>query len=222
MPIKGLRIVARRTFSPTKQSPRQLLIFVSLCSLLLSTCGTSITTGSLSQKPLLKNSSVQVPTSTSTPQPVFVHDSVNRVYALVAPFPTITDGITFEELKRAWVEGIAPSPFDGHPLLMTEATRTGFRDLWGEPASAAVLTMSAGQLLDTAWSDMPSWAIVPFEELEPKWKVLTIDGQSPIRKNFDLASYPLAVNLILQSQSEAEPSACHRPIMIHPNWPRSS
>ena len=227
MPIKGLHVVVRRAFSPTianaalssgspvrKQSPRQLLILVSVCSLLLTTCGTSATTNSLpsvAQKPLLKNSSVQVPASTSTPQPVFVHDSVTRVYALVAPFPTITDGITFEELKRAWVEGIAPPPFNGHPLLMTEATRTGFRDLWGEPASAAVLAMPAGQLLDTAWSDMPSWAIVPFDALEPKWKVLTVDGQSPIRKKFDIASYPLAVNLILQSQSESEPSALSLP-----------
>ncbi|HEX6034369.1 MAG TPA: hypothetical protein VFY83_08040, partial [Anaerolineales bacterium] len=129
------------------------------------------------------------------------------MYALVAPFPTVTDGVSFEELKRAWIEGIAPAPFDGHPLLMTEATRTGFSDLWGEPAASAVLTVPADQLLDTAWSSMPSWGILPFDALEPKWKVLTIDGQSPIRRNFELSSYPLAVNLILQSQSESQPSA---------------
>ncbi len=89
---------------------------------------------------------------------------------------------------------------------MHEATRMALSALWGEPAGAAVLTVSAGQMLETTWSNMPSWAIVPFEELEPRWKVLTIDGQSPIRKNFDLSSYPLVVNLILQSQSEAEPA----------------
>ena len=32
---------------------------------------------------------------------------------------------------------------------------------------------------------MPSWAIIPFEQIEPKWKVLMIDGQSPIQKKFD-------------------------------------
>ena len=140
-----------------------------------------------------------------------MHDSVTLVFALVAPFPTITDGVSFEELKRAWLEGIAPEPFYGHPLLMTESTRTGFSDLWGEPASSAVLTVPEDQLLETAWSSMPSWGIVPFDALEPKWKVLTVDGQSPIRKSFDLASYPLAMNLILQSQTEAQPSIVNLP-----------
>ena len=197
-----------------KQSPGQLLIFLIVVVLLLASCGTSVTTDSslpLAQKSLPKNSSVQVPTSTHTPEAVFVHDSVTLVYALVAPFPTVTDGVSFEELKRAWLEGHAPAPFNGHPLLMTEATRTGFRDLWGESASSAVLTVPEDQLLETAWSDMPSWAIVPFDALEPKWKVLTIDEQSPIRRNFDLTSYPLAVNLILQSQSETQPSVVNLP-----------
>jgi poly-gamma-glutamate synthesis protein (capsule biosynthesis protein) len=94
---------------------------------------------------------------------------------------------------------------------MTEATRTGFSDLWGEPGSSAVLTVPENQLLETAWANMPSWGIVPFDALEPRWKVLTIDGQSPIRKNFDLARYPLAVKLILQSQSESGPSVITLP-----------
>ncbi len=136
-----------------------------------------------------------------------MHDSVTRVYALVAPFPTFVDGVSSQELKLAWTDGIAPATFDAGPFLMDEATRAALSALWGEPAGSAVLTVPAEQLLETAWSDMSSWAIVPFEELEPRWKVLTIDGQSPIRKNFDLASYPLVVNLILQSQSEEEPSA---------------
>jgi len=42
------------------------------------------------------------------------------------------------------------------------------------------------QLLGTVWNQMPAWAIIPFEQIEPKWKVLMIDGQSPIvSKNFD-------------------------------------
>jgi poly-gamma-glutamate synthesis protein (capsule biosynthesis protein) len=46
---------------------------------------------------------------------------------------------------------------------------------------------------------MPAWAIIPFEALEPKWKVLTVDGQSPIRKNFDLSAYPLVASTSLPS-----------------------
>lgn len=196
-----------------KQSPRQVLLLVSLGSLLLSTCGAQVGANSLSQLPqtsLPEISSLQLPTATSTPEAV-VYDSVTLVYALVAPFPTVTDGVSLESLKRAWVEGIAPVPFDGNPLLMDESTHTAIRALWGEPAPNAVRIVSGGQLLETAWSNMPSWAIVPFDALEPKWKVLLIDGQSPIRKNFDLASYPLVVNLILQSQEETQSSVLRLP-----------
>ncbi|HJQ13726.1 MAG TPA: CapA family protein, partial [Anaerolineales bacterium] len=163
------------------------------------------------QKSLPKISSAQLPTATSTPEAVVVHDSVTLVYALVAPFPTVTDGMSLEELKRAWAEGIAPAPFVGQPLLMDESTYAALHALWGEPAPRAAQIMPGGQLLDTAWSEMPSWAIVPFDALQPKWKVLTIDGQSPIRKNFDLASYPLVVNLILQSQEEVPSSVLSLP-----------
>jgi hypothetical protein len=129
---------------------------------------------------------------------------IQWVYALVAPFPTVTDGVTFDQIKLAWSEEMAPAPFTGHPLLMEESTLAAFTALWGEPAGGAVRVMAAEQLLDTTWSEMPSWAIVPFEFLLPKWKVLTIDGQSPIRKNFDLSNYPLAVPFTLQTSTGLE------------------
>ena len=217
MPV--IFVIARRVLSQRRsrrgavatQFACQLLLLVSLFSLLLSACSAQSIRNApeIAQKSLPKNLSVQA--STSTPEGVVVHDTVTLVYVLVAPFPTVIDGVSFEELKRAWVEGIAPAPFSGHPLLMEESTSAALRALWGEPALKAVQVVPASQLLDAAWSDMPSWAIVPFDRLEPKWKVLTIDSQSPIRKNFDLSSYPLVVNLILQSQGEVQSSVLSLP-----------
>ena len=181
---------------------------------MLASCGRQVTANSLPQavqKLLPKSSSVQVATSTSTPGEVFVHDTVRLVYTLVAPFPTVTDDVTLDELQLAWTEANAPPPFSGHPLLMEASTLAAFTALWGEPAEGAVRVVPAGQLLDTAWSEMPSWAIVPFNALEPKWKVLTIDGQSPIRKKFDLSTYPLVVDLVLQSESDVQSSVLSLP-----------
>ena len=131
---------------------------------------------------------------------------IQWVYALVAPFPTVTDGVSLEELKNAWTYGDIPDPFVGQPLLMDESTLVGFTALWGVPAVNAVQTVPADRLLETAWSELPSWAIVPFETLEPKWKVLTVDGQSPVRKKFDLSTYPLVINFIFRSSAELRPS----------------
>ncbi|NOY98880.1 MAG: CapA family protein [Chloroflexi bacterium] len=118
------------------------------------------------------------------------------IYALVAPFPTVTDGVTLIGLQSAWV-GTAPEPFAGSPLLMAESTQKALTALWGEPGAGAVRTVPPDDLLDTAWAEMPSWAVIPFESIEPRWKVLTIDGQSPVRKNFDPDAYPLVARFDL-------------------------
>jgi poly-gamma-glutamate synthesis protein (capsule biosynthesis protein) len=57
--------------------------------------------------------------------------------------------------------------------------------------------VDAEQLLDTAWTES-AWAIIPFESINPKWKVLTVNGQSPIHKDFDVSEYPLVVDFALE------------------------
>lgn len=113
-------------------------------------------------------------------------------YALVAPFPTLTDNVTSEELLSAW-RGTPSGPFDGIPLLMEESTLATFTTLWGVPSVDSIQVMEPDRLLDAAWNNMPSWAIIPFEQIDPFWKVLMVDGQSPIQKGFDPVVYPLIV-----------------------------
>jgi hypothetical protein len=111
------------------------------------------------------------------------------IYSLVAPFPTVTDNVAYADLLSAWKGAPAP-PMVGHGILMAESTLAAFTALWGEPASGAVKVVPSDQLLDTAWNQSV-WAIIPFEEIQPKWKVLSVDGQSPIHKDFDADVYPL-------------------------------
>ena len=143
----------------------------------------------------------------STSPPDSNETQLRWIYALAAPFPTVTDGVTSDELKLAWSDGTIPAPFNGHPLLMEESTLAALTAVWGAPAAGSVRSVPADQLLDTAWSELPSWAIVPFESLEPKWKALTVDGQSPIRKKFDPSKYPLVVPFVLQTSTDLDPSS---------------
>jgi poly-gamma-glutamate synthesis protein (capsule biosynthesis protein) len=113
------------------------------------------------------------------------------VYALVAPFPTLTDDVPFDNLRRAW---LGETSLPGQPLLMDAETLALFTAHWGAPAAGVVETLPTDQLLDTAWSRRTTWAIIPFERLQPRWKVLSLDGQSPIHKNFDRQTYPLTVS----------------------------
>ncbi len=126
-------------------------------------------------------------------------ESTTWIYALVAPFSTIVDGVSFADLQACW-SGAGQGPFAGRPLWMDESTLAAFTALWGAPGSGSVRVAEADQLLDLTWSEQPSWGIVPFEELEPRWKVLSVDGQSPIHNDFDLAAYPLKVAFRLQPE----------------------
>jgi hypothetical protein len=114
------------------------------------------------------------------------------VYALVAPFPTVTDGISAQDLRAAW-KGESHAEFDGIPLMMDESTLGVLSAYWGNPAEGAVQVRATDKLLKAAWNQHPSWAIIPFEALSPQWKVLSVDGISPIHKDFDISDYELAI-----------------------------
>ncbi|MBN1372686.1 MAG: CapA family protein [Anaerolineaceae bacterium] len=126
--------------------------------------------------------------------------SIEWVYALAAPFSTVTDEVSLDELKGAWA-GQGSAAFANKPLLVSPSTLALFSRLWGAPADGAVSVAGDDELLERAWADQPAWAIVPFEQLEPRWKVLRVDGQSPYSKEFDPAAYPLTARFALRGET---------------------
>jgi poly-gamma-glutamate synthesis protein (capsule biosynthesis protein) len=98
---------------------------------------------------------------------------------------------------------------------MDQSTLDVFTALWDQPAAGMVRVVAADRLLDEAWAAPGSWAVVPFEALQPKWKVLTVDGQSPIRKQFDITTYPLVANVdpVTQAVSNYDPTKLTTVIM---------
>ena len=128
---------------------------------------------------------------------VGAENTVSRwVYALVTPFPSFLQGMSGDELLSRW-KGAAGVP----PLLMDANTHAMLTAHWG-PAGADVQVVSREQLIDSAWAQRPSLAIVPFEDLDPRWKVLPVDGLSPIHKGLDLASYRLTIPVSLVSDPD--------------------
>jgi poly-gamma-glutamate synthesis protein (capsule biosynthesis protein) len=124
------------------------------------------------------------------------------IYALVAPFPTITEDVSFDDLQAAW-HGEQAGPFAGRPLMLTADTQAVFVAWWGEPAAGATQVEEPAALLDAAWAAQPAWALVPFEKLGPRWKVLSVEGQSPIWKSFDPGKYALTVPIGLTGANNA-------------------
>jgi poly-gamma-glutamate synthesis protein (capsule biosynthesis protein) len=134
----------------------------------------------------------------------------SAIYAVAVPFPTVQDAITFLDVQNAWA-GNPTGPFAEIPLMMDESTFEAMRFLLGEPGSGAVRVIPSEQLVDTAWAERPSWAVVPFESLNPRWKVLELDGQSPLRKDFDPSEYPLKVSFACEGSCGFMPSSNRDP-----------
>jgi len=121
------------------------------------------------------------------------------VYALVAPFKTTTDEVDFEALRAFWGGG---SGFPAQSLTMTQGTLEAMELLFGE---AGFTINIVNQEADIARNlETPgTWAIIPFDSLNPFCKVIAIDGQSPIHKAFDLSAYPLKSTIGLAIAEDA-------------------
>jgi poly-gamma-glutamate synthesis protein (capsule biosynthesis protein) len=106
------------------------------------------------------------------------------------------DGVAMVEFESAWnASNLGPVPES--PLWMTESTLSALTAVFGEAGESAVRTVPPDELIDTLWDNQPAWGIVPFELLDPKLKVLSIDKQSPVRNDFDQTAYPLKVDFAL-------------------------
>ncbi len=116
------------------------------------------------------------------------------VYALVAPFPTVTDGISTESLLNFWKMG---SPAEFSILGMTPETAEIFETLWGKPIGR-VEVMASEALSSWAWETKLAWAIIPFETLSPRLKVISLENSSPIQKAFQVETYALSVPIRLE------------------------
>ena len=123
------------------------------------------------------------------------------IYALVAPFPTITDEISLEDLQNAWARDMTDYLFY-KPVWMEESTLAALKTLWGEPNPTFKVRIAPNEyLLDAAWDQQPSFAIIPFEDIQPRWKVIQIDGQSPLSRDFDPETYPLKISFSLYGKN---------------------
>jgi hypothetical protein len=120
------------------------------------------------------------------------HPLAEWVYALVAPFATVEDGVSLSGLQALW-KGNPAEDFPAAHLILDGSTKAVLEKLWGSASLTTVKVISAEDLLTAAWETENTWAIIPFENLESKWKVIALDNQSPIQKAFNADAYGLKV-----------------------------
>jgi hypothetical protein len=114
------------------------------------------------------------------------------VYCLVAPFPTVMDGVSWGDILQIW-KGREGNQFSGTPLLLSASTKAAFEQKWGAVSGSQVVVLEDDEILERAWQESSAFALIPFEDLGPRWKVLRVNGISPLEKGLDLSDYPLTI-----------------------------
>ncbi len=116
---------------------------------------------------------------------------VERYYAVVAPFETLGDDISWSEVQFRW-RGLGDAP-----LYVAGDAPEMLSPILGK-VSAPIVERDA--LIGELESTPGALAIVPFDQLDPRMKVLTVAGESLLNEQFDPKAYPLGIALTLQGK----------------------
>jgi len=125
-------------------------------------------------------------------------NSSEWIYVLAAPFYTITDNISFENLQALW-QGEHNSLNGFSKILVTESTKSIMSTFLGAADQNNVVVVMPKDINTIALSDDPTLFILPFDDLNKYMKVIRIDGQAPINSDFDPQAYPLLLAIWIDS-----------------------
>jgi len=118
------------------------------------------------------------------------------VYALAAPFPTLVDDISFDDLRAYWLGEASSALASVTRLYVPKTVLAVLEQHWGTPDGDLVEVYQEPPEIDMLW-EMNAWVILPFEVLDPRLKVITLDERSPLFKDFEAVGYPLAIQFDL-------------------------
>ena len=112
-----------------------------------------------------------------------------RFYAVVVPFATIPDEISLAEVQARW-QGAGAGP-----LYVTEEAAEDLSVVLGQRMAEVV---STDELLARLTSKPGALGIMPFDQLDPRYKVLSVDKVNLLSNQLDPLTYPLAVALAVE------------------------
>ncbi len=126
-----------------------------------------------------------------------------QIYVPVTRFAALRDEVSAVDLLALWLG--APGP--GQPALAVDANAyAALSLLWGPPAQVEVFRDRAS--LAAALDPYPArLGVLPFDQLAPQVKALTMNGQDPTDNDFEASEYPLAVRFYIDARPEAQPAA---------------
>ncbi len=126
-------------------------------------------------------------------------------YVVVAPFYSNLKNIQSSDLTAIW-KSVSNEIPDYDRLLVSEETTNHLSQHWGAPAEEGIIITEPDQILENIWYNTTTLAIIPFDQLEPSYKVISVDNLDPLTSSIDDGLYPLTFPIYL---STPNPSLFH-------------
>ncbi len=121
------------------------------------------------------------------------------IYALAAPFETISDNVSFTDLNEFWKN--ADTSFSTKKIAVSADSMTELQSIFGGEAGKGIEVINGTDWAEQALSE-GDWAILPFETIDPRWKIVMIDNDSPIHKDFKPETWPLSAKQFSENASK--------------------
>ena len=196
-PLRATATVAppRATATPTTPRPPSLFINQNISSDLRAAINDAA--GALKLEPAQNKKSADVVIDDQRSPDAQV--LTERVYVAADWFPSARVNIGSEELLNLW-QG-TPTPDGITTLLASPETLAAFTELWGAPAQN-VTGVPAEKLADALWANHAALALLPFEQLAPKFKALHVDDLNLLDRDAKLDAYPLAARTFISGDAQ--------------------
>lgn len=127
-------------------------------------------------------------------------------FAAATRFDTIDTTLAWDALQALWsgrtltatteaTATVVAAPFTR--IVVLSDTLPLLDQVLGAPSPGVGGVADLPALIDAAWRDRTTLAILPFDQLEPRLVVLAIDGQNPVenQSHFDPTQYPLVTTV---------------------------
>jgi poly-gamma-glutamate synthesis protein (capsule biosynthesis protein) len=114
-------------------------------------------------------------------------------YLVVTPFFSSIDSIHSHTVLDIW-QGMNSN---GDIIYVSPDTKRFLSSAWENPDSNSVVATAPDLIPTTLWQNPDSIAIIPFEDLTPYLKVISIDDKDPLNSDFSPDEYPLVFPLDL-------------------------
>ncbi len=121
-------------------------------------------------------------------------------YLLVTPFPSLRENMSIVDLLSIWQNG-SPSFNPDLKISLTEDTKNALTLLLGDPNLDGLRILETDKIHPSLLPNTDSLAIIPFDLINPHWKILSIGDQNPLDSDFDRDEYLLTLPIFISSLS---------------------